>query len=254
MVDSITVDLWHLVDSRRSKLGRFLKWAAEHERPNTNDSLRAAAREDVKDALEALRLFPEDWWGLVVFSCFGSPNGTKQVAPSFQRALPVAEANRVLEELQLSSGSLGHHRKRPGFKGAKAALASACQHSEQFKCILHCGLSFHVRFENLRAMPATQWGRTTCFDLLLRAGLLGVGGQHYSPDRAYLLGSTGPKAGFKAIWGKEVTPKSAEWCEQLLGQWTHYWDETAQLVDIRWPGPPYTLADLENALKRRPAC
>jgi hypothetical protein len=51
--------------------------------------------------------------------------------------------------------------------------------------------------------------RRTSFDLLLRAGALGIGGQHYKPEIAYLGGSTGPKRGFARVWGVELGDDAA---------------------------------------------
>jgi hypothetical protein len=124
---------------------------------------------------------------------------------------------------------------------------------------LNPGFGFHDRFERLRALPATQWGRTTCFRLLLRAGALGIGGS-YAPERAYLDGSTGPKAGFEQVWGIRVTTANAGSCEDLLLAWIEHWQQVADEVGVAWPWAPYDPGDLENALcifqeqRQEPGC
>lgn len=96
-------------------------------------------------------------------------------------------------------------------------------------------------------MRADYWGRTSCFDLLLRAGALGIGGHHYGPDRAYL--DTGPARGFFEVTGVAVTSINSEWCEGLLHWWSANWTEVAALVGAVWEaGAPYDAGDFENAL------
>jgi hypothetical protein len=90
--------------------------------------------------------------------------------------------------------------------------------------VLHSDEDFETRYWRLRNARCEQWGRTTCFDLLLRGGALGVGGRKYAPQIAYLNGSTGPKSGFKKIWGLEITAENAEWGEALLWAWTEHWE------------------------------
>ncbi len=79
-------------------------------------------------------------------------------------------------------------------------------------------------------------------------GVLGVGGHRYEPEIAYLADSTGPKAGFHAVWGRTVTRGTAEWCEGLLQAWHRDWEEVAKRVGSRWSHTPYASGDLENAL------
>ena len=94
-----------------------------------------------------------------------------------------------------------------------------------------------------------QWGRTTTFDLLLRAGALAVGGKKYGPTIAHLAGSTGPKSGFKRVWGQEITRENADWGESLLRAWTENWFEVAKRVGVDWDvGAPYDPGAFENAL------
>lgn len=130
----------------------------------------------------------EPWWGLVVFTAFGSVRGARSVAERFAEPIPPHRAEPALEEIAFPRGSVGHHRIRPGLAGAKRALVSACEHASAFRDILLHGDGFRDRYEALRALRASQWGRTTCFDLLLRAGALGIGGS-YGPTA---LTSTAP--------------------------------------------------------------
>jgi hypothetical protein len=122
-------------------------------------------------------------------------------------------------------------------------------YADDFEHILREGKAFHDRYESLRRLRAKQWGRTTCFDLLVRTGQLSIGSRRkYEPDRAYLADSTGPRKGFQLVWGIEVTRSNADGCEALLRRWSERWHRTADQVDVRWAGEPYGPGDLENAL------
>lgn len=239
-------ELLELVDERSENVRAFLDWAAAAE--GGKWSLRMQNRPDIAESAKAAALFPEQWWGLVVFTCFGSTKGARTVAESFAEPLPLEHAEALLGSLSFERGSVGHHRIQPAVKGAKRALISACERHELFYDLLHSGEGFDGRYARLRAARVPQWGRTTSFDLLLRAGAVGVGGKHYEPEFAYLNGSTGPKAGFKKIWGRELTEANAAWGEAVLRAWTEEWDEVALRVGASWRGEPYTPADFENAL------
>ncbi|HMJ00797.1 MAG TPA: hypothetical protein VK488_13250 [Gaiellaceae bacterium] len=213
-------------------------------------------RPDIPDAAEAAALFPEGWWGLVVFTCFGSSLGVRTVASDFQRPLPPSEAERV----HLPRGSIGDHRIQPAHKGAKQALVAACPiTSSSTRCstptrtstpaTAACGAAPMGATAACGAAPMRQWGRTTSFDVLLRAGVLGIGGQHYQPDYAYLGGSTGPKAGFTGVWGVTLYDDQAvAWAEALLRLWTREWPAVAARVGIEWEKPPLEPCDQENFL------
>jgi hypothetical protein len=246
-------ELVALVDERSGEVSSFLEWAhaveqraIESNRPDW--SLRLANRPDIGAAEEAAALFPERWWGVVVFTAFGSKLGAATVAPHFQRSLPPDEARAVLDRISFPRGSVGHHRIQPAVKGARKALVAACADHELFDEVLHSDEDFGTRYWRLRNARCEQWGRTTCFDLLLRAGALGVGGSNFAPQIAYLNGSTGPKSGFKKIWGREITAANADWGEALLWAWTEHWREVADRVRVEWEGDPYKSGDFENAL------
>jgi hypothetical protein len=237
-------DEWrHVIRGRSQHVARFLNWANRYEMSGA--SLRWSKRQDIQDAATASQWFEEQWWGLVVFSCFGRLEGAEFVAPLFLRPRP--DATAVLAQLQLPPGSIGHHRVQTGHRGAKQALGAACERSDEFERILVRGLDFRTRYLELRALWAPNWGRTTCFDLVLRAGALGVGGNTYGPDRAYL--ETGPARGFALVTDIVVASADSEWCEGLLHWWSENWSEVAELVGVDWQaGPPYDSGDFENAL------
>ncbi len=237
-------DEWqHVIRGRSQEVARFLTWANKYEL--TGESLRWSRRQDIKDAATASQWFEEQWWGLVVFSCFGRLEGAEFVAQQFRR--PRSDAATVLAGLRLPPGSIGHHRVQTGHRGAKQALGAACERSDEFERILLHGTDFPTRYSALRALWAPFWGRTTCFDLVLRAGALGVGGKTYGPDRAYL--ETGPARGFAAVTDITVTAANSEWCEGLLNWWSENWLEVAELVGAEWQaGAPYDAGDFENAL------
>jgi hypothetical protein len=73
---------------------------------------------------------------------------------------------------------------------------------------------FDSRYRRLLGSRLTQWGRTTCFDLLLRAGALGVGGERYLPELAYLASSTGPRKGFAIVFGVAPDRGTERWAEE----------------------------------------
>jgi hypothetical protein len=236
-------ELLALVDRRADAVRAYLEWAREH------DEHRLEARPDIPAAAEAARMFPKPWWGLVVFTCFGALRGAEVVAPRFQRPLPPPEAEAVLAGIDFPPRSLGEHRTRPGFRGAKRALVSACADHGLFREVLHSRDDFDTRFRRLCEARMPEWGCMTCFDLLLRAGALGVGGRRYGPEYAYFGDSTGPKAGFREVWGVELRDaESVAWAEALLRAWAEEWDEVARRVGVEWAEAPLQPCDQENFL------
>jgi hypothetical protein len=248
-------ELLALVDEQHAEVRSFLTWAQEVERRalevgKPHWSLRLQNRQDIAHAAEAATLFPERWWGIVVCTAFGSTIGAKAVATAFPHPLAPEEAWAALEGINFPRRSVGHHRIQPGVKGAKRALVAACEDHDLLHRVLHdTGQTFEARYSAIRDARLPQWGRTTAFDLLLRAGALGVGGETYGPTIAHLAGSTGPRRGFEKVWGRAVTPENADWCEELLHAWTVHWHEVAERVEIEWNvGDAYTSGDFENAL------
>lgn len=246
-------ELFSLVDKQRHGVQAYLEWALNMERragegDAQHGSMRMEKRLDIQDAAEAAELFAERWWGVVVFTCFGSKVGAGAVAPYFQRPLPPREAIAALNQIALPRGSVGHHRIQPAHKGAKEALVSACGHNGFFREVLHSGEDFDTRYQRVRRESLRQWGRTTCFDLLVRAGALGVGGTRYLPDFAYLAGSTGPRRGYELVIGEVLSDEKAPWAEAVLQAWSRHWREVADRVGIRWEGEPLCPRDQENFL------
>ncbi len=240
-------ELLALVDERADAVRDYLLWA----RDNDNDqwSFRTRERPDIRRAAEALELFAEDWWGVVVYSCFDSTKGAATVAPQFREPLEPEHAAAVLAQLDFPRGSVGGHRIQPAVKGAKQALVAACADHEFFRDALHSGEDFDTRYRRVRGARLRQWGRTTSFDLLLRAGALGIGGARYTPEYAYLGGSTGPKAGFARVWGVTLKDDAAvARAESLLRAWAEEWDRVADRVGVEWDEPPLTPCDQENFL------
>lgn len=246
-------ELFALADVRRQPVRRYLWWALENERFATRSgradlSLRMECRSDIRDAAEAAALFPEQWWGIVVFTCFGSKLGAETVAPSFQRPRDAASAETALETIEFPRGSVGHHRIQATLKGAKQALVAACECHALFHGVLHSPDDFDARYRTLRDARVRQWGRTTCFDLLLRAGALGVGGRTCLPELAYLAGSAGPRKGFAAVFGVDPDSATAPWAEAMLRSWAENWGAVAERVGVQWDGPPLYPRDQENFL------
>jgi hypothetical protein len=246
-VEAVTTDeLLSLVDERREQVHAFLAWAEGKE--SGGSSMYLANRPDIADARTAEALFPNDWWGVVVFTCFGSLSSARAVREVDAEPVDAEVADELLASIQFSRPKVGHHRTQQGLLGAKKALVAACDRSDFLDELLHTPRSFDERYQRLRAARLSRWGRTTCFDLLLRTGALGIGGEWYEPEIAYLAGSTGPKAGFRAVWGRDVTNEAAPWSEGLLQAWHRHWDGVAERVGAVWSEQPYTPGDLENAL------
>jgi hypothetical protein len=246
-VDTVTLhELFELVDDRRADVRAFVDWAESHE--TTSGSMYLANRPDIPEAREAASLYQDAWWGVVVFTCFGSLPSTRAVRHVFSQPVDGDSAEELLASVAFTYPKVRNHRIQPGLAGAKKALIAACDESALVHEVLHTAGGFDDRYQRLRDAYLTQWGRTTCFDLLLRTGALGIGGQTYEPKIAYLAGSTGPKTGFRKVWGRDVTDESAEWCEGLLQAWHRHWTEVVARVGAHWSGRPYAPGDLENAL------
>jgi hypothetical protein len=240
-------DLFSIVEKRHEQVREYLEWAKAND--NEQWTFRMHARPDIARAAEAAALFPDDWWGVVVYSCFDSTTGARAVAAHFQQPLPPPEAERLLATLDFPRGSVGGHRIQPTVKGARQALVAACADHELFDQLLHSGDDFDTRYLQLRRAQRRQWGRTTSFDLLLRAGALGVGGQNYKPEYAYFGGSTGPKSGFTRVFDETLnTDERVAWAESLLSRWTEQWPAVAALVGVEWDAAPLEPCDQENFL------
>jgi hypothetical protein len=238
-----------LVEGRREQLRQFLWWAAACEAGTRKTSLRLENRDDIVRCREVVDMFDEPWWAIVIYSCFDSTTGTRVAAPHFRTAMSPIDAERALVGLDFPRGSVQHHRAQSTLTGARRSLVSACDKANDIEIVLReIGVAFDLRFARLRKLRVSWWGRTTCFDVLLRAGAIGVSGETYRPDKAYLRGSQGPAAGFERLWGLYVTASNADLCEELLRRWSQRWDEVASTLGVRWEGQAYDSADFENAL------
>ena len=239
-------ELFSLVDERRDQVRHFLDWAEGREQSGW--SMYLANRPDISDARSAHALYDCGWWGVVVFTSFGSLSSARAVRSAIPEPVQAEVAEELLASIAFERPKVGHHRIQQGLLGAKKALIAACQRSDLLHEVLHEPGGFDERYRRLREARLARWGRTTCFDLLLRAGALGLGGHSYEPEIAYLAGSTGPKAGFFAVWGRGVTDDTAAWSEGLLQTWHHDWQAVVERVRASWSGRPYSPGDLENAL------
>lgn len=100
----VPTDFHAAVNARRTHLSQFMRWAAAHEGSESQDSLRAEARSDIRDTAEALHSFPESWWGIIVFSCFGSLVGVRAVAGDFQYPVAASKAESALDAISFPKG------------------------------------------------------------------------------------------------------------------------------------------------------
>jgi hypothetical protein len=237
-----------LVEKRAAGIAEFLAWASECE-VEPASSVRFEHRPDHVYCRSVLGRFFEPWWGVVVYSCFDSVNGTTAVAPYFAKPVPPSDADRIIRGVRFTRPSVQGHRTQVTLARSKSSLVSACEKAEALEHVLATpGRTFDERFAELSRIHVWAWRRTTNFDALARGGVLRVDGVGYRPEQAYLYGSQGPASGFERIWGIRVTRRTAPTCEQLLTHWTSEWDAVAARVGVEWRGPPYDSADLENAL------
>lgn len=240
---------WELIDDCEEPLGRFVEWAGACEEGGVATSLRFENRSDMRRCREVLGLFEEPWWGVVVYSCFDSTIGTRVVADVFAEPIPPEAAERELDATDFPPSSVQYHRAQVGHRGAKCSLASACDKEQYLRPIFtNAGDGFEERFDQLMANRPSWWARTTCFDALARAGVLEIAGVSYRPRKAHLAGSTGPAAGFRDLFGVNVTDSNAAACEELLRRWTASWHEVVERLGLVWDQAPYDSADFENAL------
>lgn len=246
-------ELWRLALRRREELRDLLLWALTEERAAEEGepwrSLWLADRPDVEAAGRSAAAFPEMWWGLVVFTAFGSAIGADAVRSAFAHPIEAAEAESKIAGCVFPSGSVGHHRRRRGLEASKRALLSACRQWPLFRDVLECPGDFDSRYRVLRSARVPEWGRTTCFDLFVRAGRLGLGGMQYEPARVYLADSTGPAKGFERVWGVCIGRANAEWGERVVAGWCTNWFELTRIAGVEWAWEAgYSPGDLENAL------
>src|SRR5581483_3733646 len=117
-------DLLSLVEERQREVRAFLNWANRTQ--VAGYSMRMLDRPDIRDAASAVEHYQNQWWGHVVFSCFGSLKSAIAVAPHFQDPPAPEVASELLAGVVFSHPKVGHHRIQPGLAGAKKALVSAC--------------------------------------------------------------------------------------------------------------------------------
>jgi hypothetical protein len=238
-----------LVDRRAPELADFLRWARGCEDDGPSSSLRFEHRADFERCGSVLPHFRKPWWGVVVYSCFDSLNGTHAVASAFAEPLPAADAKREIAQIHFPASSVQYHRAQVTLTRAKRSLVSACEKAESLQDVLTIpGQTFDERFQHLARIHVWAWRRTTNFDALARGGMLEVDGVGFRPTRAYLDDSQGPASGFERIWGIPVTRENSAACEELLVRWTDEWETVASRAGVDWRGPPYDSADFENAL------
>jgi hypothetical protein len=240
-------ELFALVNTQKKQIIDFVNWAKKQEA--NNKSMYLVNRDDIAEARNIVELFKAKWWGIVVYTCFGSVNSTQILCKIFADPIDAAIAKKVLDDINFTQGKMvGHHRIQPGLAGAKKALVAACLNKDILHKSMHMDGTFDERYKLLISSGIPYWGRTTCFDLLLRTGALGIGDQVYEPEIAYLAGSTGPKKGFRLIWGLDITEKNTPWCEGLLQAWHRHWFDVIAHCEVDWKWRPYAPGDLENAL------
>lgn len=111
--------LMALADERRDPVRDFIDWADRHEHQSW--SMYLANRPDIEDARQAAALYPDPWWGVVVFTCFGSLKSARAVRNVLSTPAPIELAEEVLPSIEFSRPMVGHHRIQQGLLGAKKA-------------------------------------------------------------------------------------------------------------------------------------
>src|SRR5688500_7454360 len=99
-------ELFEFVERRVAHVQDFLEFAAHHEREaerrgEPHRSLRLENRPDIPAARRACELFPDPWWAITVYTCFGSVRGATAVAGAFQHPRPLPEAELALAAIEL---------------------------------------------------------------------------------------------------------------------------------------------------------
>ncbi len=249
--DSWAAANWNRVLSERSAdVYRFLAWAAHTEQAGDRQSLRLADRDDLLALRSVIHLFPQRWWAVCVYSCVDRAEGTRMLARYVPEPVPAELADRLVPpRTAWPARMIGTHRAQAGYRGARTCLMSLCAHRETVREILTANLTFEHAVEALRQLRAAQVGRTTAFDLALHAGQL-LHDPPVEPSSAHLHGSTGPAAGFRAIWGIDRSGDrlQAERAEAILRLWIAQWHDVADLMGAQWPWQPFSPGDFENAL------
>jgi len=251
-----TADGWaaaawdRMLTERAADICRFLAWAARTEQAGGRRSLRLAHRDDLVALRSVIHLFAQRWWGVCVYSCVDRAEGTRMLARFVPEPVPAELADHLVPpRASWPPGMIGAHRAQAGYRGARTCLLSLCAHYETVREILINDLNFEHAVERLRQLHALQVGRTTAFDLALRAGQL-LHDPPVEPTSAHLHGSTGPAAGFRIIWAFNPAGdrQQAERAEAILRLWIANWHDVADLTGIPWPWPPFSPGDFENAL------
>ena len=233
-----------LIAHRADALHQFLSWAARTEAAggDRNRSLRLAARDDLAAVRSVIDLFPHRWWGICVYSAVDRAQGARMLAEFVPVPVPVDEADKVVPvAASWPWRTIGGHRGQRGNSGARRCLLSLCTHRDTIREILTDGTGFDMMVEGLLGLNAEGVGRTTAFDLALRAGQL-LHDPPIAPTSAHLLGSTGPAAGFRLVWGFDPAREreQADRAEAILRLWTRNWYDVADLVGVGWRCSPFS--------------
>ena len=239
-----------LLTSRITDVSQFLVWAAATERAGGQRSLRLSHRDDLTALRSVLHLFEHHWWAICIYSCVDRADGARMLARYLRAPVPAELAGRLVPPTKdWPPGMIGSHRAQAGYRGARICLMSLCARRDEIQQILINSPAFEQAVDDLRRLRAPQIGRTTAFDLALRAGQI-LHDPPLEPHSAHLYGSTGPAAGFKTIWGFDPASnmESAERAEAILLMWNAHWHDAADQAGVDWPWPAFSAGDFENAL------
>lgn len=233
---------WSLIDDRVEPLRLLLDWAEACEAGEPDTSLRFERRSDIERCHKVLDLFVAPWWGVVVYSCFDSLIGTRAAATGFSEPIPVVMADEAIDQIVLPPSSVQHHRMQATLTGAKKSLLSACEKADELEAVLTAAhRSFDDRFDELMRVKVSWWGRTSCFDALGRAGVLGAGGRPTDPARFTWPDRPAQRRNSEALrFGVPVTKTNADACEAILQRWTDRWSAVLKRVGAGWTGRPTT--------------
>ncbi len=110
-------ELLERVDERRSEVRAFIDWADRRE--TGGPSMYLANRLDIAEAKRAAELFPDNWWGVVVFTCFGTLKNLCAVRDKLPTPIEPESAEKVLDSIDFKSPKVGHHRTQATLRGQR---------------------------------------------------------------------------------------------------------------------------------------
>lgn len=143
------------------------------------------------------------------------------------------------EDIKLTGGGFGNHRKREGVGGIGAVVASYVDwvgsppvHRSRIDSLVTSAgndpcRAFALLYDSMRAIY--RFGRIACFDYLAMAGKLGLADVH--PDKAYFQGSSGPRKGAALLFRGADVPTPATALEAEAAKLRDYLNQPFDVIE-----------------------